>query len=103
MTMKTVQLIKPKHDQHEESSSEVYRATIQVWILRILLDLNGYRRVGVHLNIDAEELIAFLELEIDSDEEPKDSFVPLRLATRLRNLRRINMRSKGLFQLTSKA
>ena len=102
MTTKTIQLIKSTHDQQDESLEEVYRASIQVWILRILLDLNGYRRVGVHFNIDAEELITFLELDIDSDEEPKDSFVPLRLATRLRNLESNKYEVKGTFSANVK-
>jgi transitional endoplasmic reticulum ATPase len=103
MTTKTIQLIKPTHDQQDESSAEVYRAAIQVWILRILLDLNGYRRVGVHFNIDAEELTNFLELDTDSDEDPKDSFVPLRLATRLRNLESNKYEVKGTFSANVKS
>ena len=103
MTTKTIQLIKSTHDQQDESSAEVYRASIQVWILRILLDLNGYRRVGVHFNIDAEELTNYLELDTDSDEDPKDSFVPLRLASRLRNLELNKYEVKGIFSANVKS
>ena len=64
MTNESVQLAPPMHDPKEVHSTLAYRTLIQIWILRILLDLDGYRRVGVRFNIDAEDLTTFLDLDL---------------------------------------
>lgn len=97
MTTKAIQSCRPACNQKKVSEAEVYQTTMQIWVLRILLDLNGYRRVGVPFRIDADDLVAFLELDLGSDEEPEDGFVPIRLATRLRNLETKQSDVEGIF------
>ena len=95
MTNKSVQYSPPMHDPQEVNSTLAYRTLIQIWILRILLDLDCYRRVGVRFNIDADDLTTFLELDLAPGEEPSDGFVPVRLAAHLRNLESSNYEVRG--------
>jgi len=92
-----MQLVESSPNQQTVGSTTVFQRVSQIWMLRILLDLNGYRRVGLYFNIDAVTLSNILELELDPGEEAEDSFVPMRLAERLRELESQGFQIKGTF------
>ena len=53
----------------EVDTEEAYRCRVQIWILRILLKLKAYPKVGVDMNIGAEALVCALELEMAPGEQ----------------------------------
>jgi len=79
-------LVEPAVTVDEMDIDDVYKRKIQVWILRILTNLKGYRKVGFRFNIDADSLLRILQLELAPDEEPEDAFIPARLSARLQEL-----------------
>ena len=72
--------------ERDPDIASAYRNTVQVWMLRILGQLDGRRRIGEFLSIEAEEVAAAIELELEPDEKAEEAINGFRLAQRLREL-----------------
>ncbi|OUS14709.1 hypothetical protein A9Q88_12955 [Gammaproteobacteria bacterium 50_400_T64] len=82
----------------EQPSTEVlHKSQIMIWILRIFLDLNCYRQVGRGFRPDAQLYVGYLGIQRDSGESDEDIFVPIRLASKLRELESSVAEIKGVF------
>lgn len=80
----SIQNIEPGENTH---LLECYEQLLQIWILRIVIDINVHR--SIQLNMEEKgiiKLLDYLNIEIEPAEDAKDAFSPIPLARRLREL-----------------
>jgi len=70
----------------DRTIAQAYQATAQVWMLRMLWRLGGMRQIGQLFNIDADEVAAAIDLELDPGEEAAEALNGFRLSQHLRKL-----------------
>jgi SpoVK/Ycf46/Vps4 family AAA+-type ATPase len=75
----------PVQEQTVETEA-AYHCAVQVWMLRILVHLRGYRRIGRTFSIDAEDIAGVLGLELEPGQDAEEAVNGFALARRLREL-----------------
>jgi transitional endoplasmic reticulum ATPase len=88
MKRNNVRALRPGWDYEHQTKedpmiAQAYRVTVQVWMLRILCRLDGYRQVGDFLNIDPEDVAAAVDLELEPGEPAKEGVNRVSLSRQL--------------------
>lgn len=70
----------------DRTIAQAYQVTAQVWMLRILWRLGAKRQVGQFFNLDADDVVAAIDLELEPGEEAEEALNNFRLSQQLRKL-----------------
>lgn len=76
----------PVQDAEASETEAAYRGAVQVWMLRILVHLRGYRRIGTTFSIKAEDIATVLGLELAPGQDADEALNEFSLTHRLRQL-----------------
>lgn len=76
----------PVQDAKASETEAAYRGAVQVWMLRILVHLRGYRRIGTTFSIKAKDIATVLGLELAPGQDADEALNEFSLTHRLRQL-----------------
>jgi SpoVK/Ycf46/Vps4 family AAA+-type ATPase len=91
MKRNNVRSLRPGWDYEQRTKedptiAQAYRVTAQVWMLRMLCRLDAQRQIGDFMHMDAEDVAAAVDLELDPGEEAKDGVNSFSLSHQMRKL-----------------
>lgn len=79
-------VVVPFQDAYACETELAYRGAVQVWMLRILVHLCAYRRIGTTFSINAEDIATALGLDLEPGQDADEAVNAFALTHRLRQL-----------------